>query len=85
MSVFISGFGRLSVDDRRKGFKKYAFSLRVYNENELVWSRPKFMYAVRDIGHKLNSFSLRYTAINLSSCEFQRIRNAKTIHVYSNS
>ena len=74
-----------SVDDRRKRFKKYAFSLCVYNENELVWLTPKFMYAIRDIGHKLNSFSLRYTAINLSSCEFQRIRNAKTIHVYSNS
>ena len=44
----------LSVDDKQKRFKKYTFSISVFNENELVWSGPKFMYAVRDIGHKLN-------------------------------
>ena len=35
-SVFISLFGPLNVDDRRKRIKKYVFSC----ENALVWSGP---------------------------------------------
>ena len=34
--VFISVFGRFSVDERRKRIKMYAFS----NENGLVWMGP---------------------------------------------
>ena len=36
--VCIKVFGRLSMDDRRKHIKKYAFS----NKNAVVWHGPKF-------------------------------------------
>ena len=42
VSVFIGGFGRFSVDDKRKRLKKYAFS----NENVLVWMELETSFSV---------------------------------------